>query len=91
MRPSTTEVSSDVPVAIDDFDPGTVTSMLTVADDAAIRDINVRLDIEHRWNPDLIVTLISPMGTRVELFGGIGTDGTGMRAMAPATVPYRPG
>ena len=37
-----------------------------------ILDVNARLTIRHTWNDDLDVFLISPAGTRVELFTDIG-------------------
>ena len=37
-----------------------------------IFDVNVHLGITHTNNADLIVTLVSPIGTRVELFRNVG-------------------
>ena len=41
-----------------------------------VTDVNVTLDINHTWDSDLEVTLISPSGERVQLFDQIGDDGT---------------
>ena len=40
-----------------------------------VTDINVKIDIQHTWNEDLNVTLISPEGTRIPLFEAVGGDG----------------
>lgn len=39
-----------------------------------VRDVNVTLNIEHDHFSDVTVVLVSPQGTRVRLFGGVGTD-----------------
>ena len=67
----TTVASTDVPISIPD--PGTVTSDLSVSGAAgALADLDVTLDITHGWDSDLDVYLLSPLGTRVELFTGVG-------------------
>jgi subtilisin-like proprotein convertase family protein len=38
--------------------------------------INLNLDITHGWTSDLTATLISPNGTRLKLFDGLGDDGS---------------
>lgn len=55
-------------------DGGTTTeSTITIADDFAINDVNVTVDIAHTWVGDLTITLIAPDGTtEVELLA----DGT---------------
>ncbi|MCX5671203.1 MAG: S8 family serine peptidase, partial [Planctomycetota bacterium] len=71
--------SIDVPKAIPD--QGTVWSQLTVVGTAGVLlDVDVALTIQHGWDEDLDVYLISPGGVRVELFtdvGGSGVDFTG--------------
>lgn len=53
----------------------TVTSTAVVSGlGGNINDVNVTLNIQHTWNEDLTVTLISPSGTRIELFDGVGED-----------------
>ncbi len=65
--------STDVPKPITDF--STVTSTLTVSGVGAIFDVDVTLDITHTFDSDLEVFLISPGGTRVELFSDVGDWG----------------
>lgn len=65
--------STDVPVDIPD--QGTVTSRLTIDDTEEIVDLNVMLNISHRWDGDLTATLRAPDGTRVELFSRVGGKG----------------
>lgn len=68
--------SSEVPVEI--LDLATVTSTILVEDDdLTILDVNATLDISHTYDGDLSVFLISPSGTRVELFSNIGATGSG--------------
>jgi subtilisin-like proprotein convertase family protein len=61
-----------VPLEIVDFTTATleVSSVQGVLD-----DLDVTLNITHAWDADLIVDLVSPSGTRINLFGGIGGDG----------------
>ncbi|MCE3015748.1 MAG: S8 family serine peptidase, partial [Pirellula sp.] len=53
------------------------TSSLTVNTDRTIADINISLRITHTWMSDMIVTLISPAGTRVTLASRNGGSATG--------------
>jgi subtilisin-like proprotein convertase family protein len=63
--------SSNVPLAIDDF--FTQTSSLIVSGLAdPIADVDVSLSGTHTFNGDLDVFLVSPSGTRVELFTDLG-------------------
>ncbi len=57
------------------LDDQTIVSTLVVPDSYSIKDVNVVLNIEHTYVSDLIVYLISPNGTRVELFSGVGSSG----------------
>lgn len=72
--------STNVPLAIPN-DGVTLASNLTVlnpggvAQNAIITDLNVRLHIDHEYDEDLSVSLLSPSGTIVELFAGIGGAG----------------
>jgi subtilisin-like proprotein convertase family protein len=50
----------------------TITSTIEVSDSFTIMDINVILNITHTANHDLDVYLISPTGTRIELFTDVG-------------------
>ncbi|MCB0442902.1 MAG: proprotein convertase P-domain-containing protein, partial [Flavobacterium sp.] len=64
-----TAISSDVPVVIPSSGTPTVNSTLTIAseDNVEIQKVTVTLNISHTWINDLIVTLISPSGTQVQL------------------------
>ena len=52
----------------------TYTSVINVSNDAPINDINVTINIQHDWNNDLDIFLISPAGTIVELSTDNGVD-----------------
>jgi len=66
--------SVDVPQGIWDY--MTITSDLLAGGLAGTAtDIDVTLDITHTWDDDLAVFLISPSGTRVELFSNVGGSG----------------
>jgi len=70
----TTYTSSDVPKSI--LDLTTVTSTLNVGDSFTLADVNAGpLNITHTWDSDLDVFLVSPQGTRVELFTDVGSSG----------------
>ncbi|MFH1918930.1 MAG: C25 family cysteine peptidase, partial [Planctomycetota bacterium] len=85
-------------------DNGTLTSTIVVSGAALVTDLNVSLDITHTYDGDLEVYLISPSGTKVELFtavGGWGDNFTGTTlddeaaspisgAAAPFTGTFRP-
>ncbi|PWB72236.1 MAG: hypothetical protein C3F15_11575, partial [Holophagae bacterium] len=55
----------DVPLAIPDN--GSVTSNLVVTQNVTLSDVNVRVQIDHTYVGDLIVSLRSPAGTTVTL------------------------
>jgi subtilisin-like proprotein convertase family protein len=66
--------SPDVPKAI--ADQQTIVSTLAVSGHASpLLDVEVQVNITHTWDADLDVYLISPSGTRVELFTDVGTSG----------------
>ena len=66
--------STDIPKTIPDL--GTVTSSLDVSGlTSRLINMSVTLDISHTFDADLDVFLISPSGTRVELFTDIGGGG----------------
>jgi subtilisin family serine protease len=63
--------SQNVPVNI--VDNATASSRLTVSGlSGAITDINVTFDITHTYDGDLTVSLVSPAGTRIQLFSRLG-------------------
>jgi subtilisin-like proprotein convertase family protein len=53
-------------------DLGTVTSTLLVSGLLSVSDLDLSLSIEHTYVTDLDVYLISPSGTRVEIFTDVG-------------------
>ncbi len=56
-------------------DRSTTTSTIAVPSAMTIEDVNVQLNISHTRDQDLDVYLISPSGTRVELFTDVGGNG----------------
>ncbi|WP_052461142.1 zinc-dependent metalloprotease [Psychroserpens mesophilus] len=50
------------------------TSVINVPNNAPITDVNVTISIQHDWNNDLDIFLISPQGTSVELSTDNGED-----------------
>lgn len=62
--------------AVNIYDVGTSSSALTVQSaPATITDVNVRLNLTHTYDGDLEAWLISPTGTRVQLFNRVGGSG----------------
>jgi subtilisin-like proprotein convertase family protein len=37
-----------------------------------LTDVDVKIDLEHSWNSDLAIYLVSPAGTRIKLVSGVG-------------------
>jgi subtilisin-like proprotein convertase family protein len=64
--------NSDIP----DQDPAGIVSRVFVPDEGQIRSIRVNVDIQHTYIGDLIVRLVGPDGTRIDLHRreGGGTD-----------------
>ena len=60
-------------------DPGVTEVPITVDDDGVIADADVRLRLNYPRNPNLIIALIHPDGTRVDLYhhGGFEADRSG--------------
>jgi subtilisin-like proprotein convertase family protein len=85
-------------------DLSTITSSITINQDINIRDLNVRFNINHTWDSDLVITLIAPDGARVNLVnrrGGAGDNFTNTAmddeaaitissGIAPFSATYRP-
>jgi uncharacterized repeat protein (TIGR01451 family) len=65
--------SIDTPISI--VDNTTFTSVVTVAENDAVLDVDVRLNIIHTYDGDLDIFLIGPEGTRVELTSDNGGTG----------------
>ena len=59
--------SKDLPISISSSGTPTITTSVLFVEDLPISDVNVNLELDHTYLEDLIVTLISPMGTRVVL------------------------
>jgi subtilisin-like proprotein convertase family protein len=77
----------------------TKTFPLTVSNMAGVvSDVNVTLSITHTYDADMDVYLISPTGTRVELFTDVGSSGDNFTnttlddqagtAIAPSSAPF---
>ncbi|TMM28767.1 T9SS type A sorting domain-containing protein [Polaribacter aestuariivivens] len=58
----------------------TYNTNINVTDSFTISDVNVTIDIDHTWNNDLDIFLISPSGTRVELSTDNGGNGDNYNA-----------
>ena len=76
-----TQSADDLPQSINDL--ATTTSHLTVSDtNGFVSDVNVTLDVTHSFVGNLVITLVSPTGTRVVLSnrnGGAGENFNGSR------------
>lgn len=58
------------------IDNTTVTSNIEVpAQFGRVTDVNITLDIDHRYIGDLVAVLVSPTGTEIELFSRVGNNG----------------
>jgi parallel beta-helix repeat protein len=56
-------------------DATTTRSVLAIPIDTEVLDVDVRVDIQHPWVSDLILTLVAPDGTRVMLANRRGDSG----------------
>jgi autotransporter-associated beta strand protein len=68
-----TTVSSTTASAINNF--FVVQSKILFGVPATVSDVNLSLGITHTYDADLTVYLVSPSGTRVKLFSGVGGSG----------------
>ncbi len=59
--------SSDLPITISSTGTPTITTSVFFWEDLPISDVNVNLELDHSYLEDLVITLISPEGTRVAL------------------------
>ena len=65
--PSCTTTTNNTPVTITTTGGVEYTSVINISEDMEITDVNVTVDITHSWNNDLIISIVSPEGTEVEL------------------------
>ncbi|RNC91980.1 MAG: T9SS C-terminal target domain-containing protein [Allomuricauda sp.] len=56
-----------LPIEIAEQGTPTVTSTVTFVEDLTVHDVNVRLELNHSFLEDLIISLISPSGTKTVL------------------------
>ena len=61
-------------------DSATTTTSFEVLDDEIVDDVNVLLNVNHPFIGDLIVSLYSPSGTKVELINQAGGSGSNLAA-----------
>ncbi|MGK4566773.1 proprotein convertase P-domain-containing protein [Flavobacterium sp. 3HN19-14] len=76
----TTTAATNVPVTISANTAATVTSTLNIPAGVTISDINAYVKINHSYVSDLVVTLVSPAGTQVQLFSGLCDDKNNVNA-----------
>ena len=62
-----TEVATGMPLVISEVGTPTVMSKIKFLEDLPVSDINVNLDITHYYIEDLMISLTSPLGTKVIL------------------------
>jgi VCBS repeat-containing protein len=66
--------SNGDPITVPILDNDTAISRISVGDIFMIEDLEVELNMDHAWSPDLRVFLVGPDGDRVELIRDVGTD-----------------
>ncbi len=70
------ETSTDTPITIaGSGDNATYTTSVNILDNRIITDVNVTINIDHVWDADLDIVLISPSGAAIELSTGNGGSG----------------
>ncbi|MEB8346577.1 M12 family metallo-peptidase [Flavobacteriaceae bacterium KMM 6898] len=57
----------DLPLVITSVGTPVVTSKISFVEDLPVADVNINLDISHTYLEDLVISLISPAGTKVVL------------------------
>ncbi|MCU0963103.1 MAG: proprotein convertase P-domain-containing protein, partial [Pirellulaceae bacterium] len=65
------DVNGD-PISTPIRDNETAISRISVSDTFLVRDVDVLINMDHQWTPDLRVFLVSPSGDRVELMRDVG-------------------
>lgn len=64
------ETGRGLPLTISPTGTPTIVSKIAFFEDLALADINVRLDLDHTFLADLVISLTSPSGTTVVLVSG---------------------
>ncbi|WP_300668609.1 Ig-like domain-containing protein [Desulfoluna sp.] len=67
-----TALRDGAPLPIPDGDPQGLSSTVCVTHPGWVHDLNLNLNLKHRWIYDLTLELISPKGTRVRLVSQVG-------------------
>jgi subtilisin-like proprotein convertase family protein len=68
--------ATDLPIAISaNGATGVYNSIINVAPNLVVTDVNLTINITHSWNEDLDISLISPAGTIIELSTDNGGNG----------------
>jgi subtilisin-like proprotein convertase family protein len=75
-----TTSSTNVPVTISATGTPTATSTLNILSGGTISDVNVIMNVSHSYVSDLIISLISPTGTEVQLLNGQCTTNNNINA-----------
>jgi subtilisin-like proprotein convertase family protein len=70
---STELPAAGLPIAI--ADAATTRSTIAVANAGLVRELSVKVDLDHTWDDDLVLTLVAPSGKRVALSRGHGHNG----------------
>lgn len=70
----TVMVSTNVPIPITSGSETTFVSIYNNPVSKTILDVNCSIDVEHTYDADLTLSLISPSGTEIVLTGGVGVD-----------------
>ena len=75
VGPATTKVYSYGGASVPIIDTGTIEVPITISDTGVVRDVNVRVRLNHTYDSDVDMYLIGPDGTTVELSTDNGTSG----------------
>ncbi len=71
----TTLISTNIPIPITSERETSFVSILNNPVNKTVLDVNVLLNVQHTFDADLTLALISPSGTEIVLTGGVGLDG----------------
>ena len=71
----TTLISTNIPIPITSERETSFVSILNNPINKTVLDVNVLLNVQHTFDADLTLALISPSGTELVLSGGVGLDG----------------